>query len=236
MTRSVLSFFLLASAASFSVAACSAGEIAVGTSNQELQKKANGGSSGNGTTCSWDDVVVFGNVSGASGGSDGPTSDGNTGSPLPGDTPTSNDNVGTQSPLPGPYKVGDTFKSLDGCNDCTCTAKGIMCTVKACGGGSTPGNPGNPGPGCTEEAKICPDGSAVGRTGPNCEFAPCPGTQQGCTMDAMQCPDGSYVGRTGPNCTFVCPDPVACTADAKQCPDGSYVGRTGPNCEFAPCP
>jgi len=26
---------------------------------------------------------------------------------------------------------------------------------------------------CTEEAKICPDGSAVGRTGPNCEFAPC---------------------------------------------------------------
>lgn len=27
---------------------------------------------------------------------------------------------------------------------------------------------------CTKEAKICPDGSAVGRTGPNCEFAPCP--------------------------------------------------------------
>ncbi len=26
---------------------------------------------------------------------------------------------------------------------------------------------------CTEEAKVCPDGSAVGRTGPNCEFAPC---------------------------------------------------------------
>ncbi len=27
---------------------------------------------------------------------------------------------------------------------------------------------------CTMEAKMCPDGSAVGRTGPNCEFAPCP--------------------------------------------------------------
>lgn len=27
---------------------------------------------------------------------------------------------------------------------------------------------------CTDEAKICPDGSAVGRTGPNCEFSPCP--------------------------------------------------------------
>ncbi len=27
---------------------------------------------------------------------------------------------------------------------------------------------------CTMDAKVCPDGSAVGRTGPNCEFAPCP--------------------------------------------------------------
>ena len=27
---------------------------------------------------------------------------------------------------------------------------------------------------CTQEAKVCPDGSAVGRTGPNCEFAQCP--------------------------------------------------------------
>ncbi|MFA5996371.1 MAG: hypothetical protein WC790_01455 [Candidatus Paceibacterota bacterium] len=27
---------------------------------------------------------------------------------------------------------------------------------------------------CTMEAKICPDGTAVGRTGPNCEFAACP--------------------------------------------------------------
>lgn len=28
---------------------------------------------------------------------------------------------------------------------------------------------------CTAEAKICPDGTAVGRTGSNCEFAACPG-------------------------------------------------------------
>jgi hypothetical protein len=27
---------------------------------------------------------------------------------------------------------------------------------------------------CTLEAKVCPDGSAVGREGPNCEFAACP--------------------------------------------------------------
>jgi hypothetical protein len=30
---------------------------------------------------------------------------------------------------------------------------------------------------CTQEAKLCPDGSAVGRTGPKCEFAPCPGEE-----------------------------------------------------------
>jgi len=28
--------------------------------------------------------------------------------------------------------------------------------------------------GCTMEAKLCPDGSSVGRTGPNCKFAACP--------------------------------------------------------------
>ena len=27
---------------------------------------------------------------------------------------------------------------------------------------------------CTQDAKLCPDGSYVGRTGPNCEFAACP--------------------------------------------------------------
>ena len=31
---------------------------------------------------------------------------------------------------------------------------------------------------CTEEAKMCPDGSSVGRTGPNCEFAKCPDSTQ----------------------------------------------------------
>jgi hypothetical protein len=28
---------------------------------------------------------------------------------------------------------------------------------------------------CTQEAKLCPDGSYVGRTGPKCEFTACPG-------------------------------------------------------------
>lgn len=65
---------------------------------------------------------------------------------------------------------------------------------------------------CTMDAKMCPDGSYVGRQGPNCEFAACPGE----TRSPAQ--------------------PVACTMEAKICPDGSAVGRKGPNCEFAACP
>jgi len=37
--------------------------------------------------------------------------------------------------------------------------------------------PEPPGPICTRDAQLCPDGSAVGRTGPDCSFPPCPGDQ-----------------------------------------------------------
>ena len=30
---------------------------------------------------------------------------------------------------------------------------------------------------CTADAKLCSDGSYVGRAGPNCEFAACPGAR-----------------------------------------------------------
>jgi len=42
---------------------------------------------------------------------------------------------------------------------------------------------------CTQEAKLCPDGSYVDRTGPDCEFAACP--------DASSTPnDGNGLWRT----------------------------------------
>jgi uncharacterized secreted protein with C-terminal beta-propeller domain len=45
---------------------------------------------------------------------------------------------------------------------------------KSDGGGDAIPNPGD-GVACTLEVMFCPDGvTAVGRTGPNCEFAPCP--------------------------------------------------------------
>lgn len=45
---------------------------------------------------------------------------------------------------------------------------------------------------CTLEAKICPDGSSVGRTGPNCEFAQCPSSTTGPTNISRQS-ENTYV-------------------------------------------
>ncbi|OGH42360.1 MAG: hypothetical protein A3H79_01020 [Candidatus Levybacteria bacterium RIFCSPLOWO2_02_FULL_36_8b] len=64
---------------------------------------------------------------------------------------------------------------------------------------------------CTEEAKQCPNGSFVGRTGPNCEFSPCPITYEGkfcggiaANLPENQCPtgykcqlDGNYPDASG---------------------------------------
>lgn len=69
---------------------------------------------------------------------------------------------------------------------------------------------------CTDEAKVCPDGSAVGRSGPNCEFAQCPTPTPAATTSQPQ----SY----------------ECNQDGFTCPDGSVVGRTGSDCHFAECP
>ncbi len=44
---------------------------------------------------------------------------------------------------------------------------------------------------CTQEAKLCPDGSYVSRTGPNCTFAECPSSGLTCLKDA-DCPSSKY--------------------------------------------
>ncbi len=50
---------------------------------------------------------------------------------------------------------------------------GAGCVAKDTGNQQNP--PAEPEPVfCTQEAKQCPDGSYVGRTGPNCEFTACP--------------------------------------------------------------
>ena len=65
------------------------------------------------------------------------------------------------------------------------------------------------GQACTMEAKICPDGSAVGRSGPNCEFAECPAPRGPVTLTARI---GQEVSGLGVNIT-----PLAVIEDSR-CP------------------
>ncbi len=85
---------------------------------------------------------------------------------------------------------------------------------------------------CTMDAKICPDGSAVGRIGPNCEFAACPEVTA-CPEDAKLCPDGSAVGRVGPNCEFAaCPEsPATSTFKEYKSTDPSVCARIRYTCD-----
>lgn len=68
---------------------------------------------------------------------------------------------------------------------------------------------------CTQEAKLCPDGSAVGRTGPNCVFAPCPDTK----------PNPSPI----PAPTPVPLVPAECGGPGGKCPNGyTCIQKCGP--------
>ena len=60
-------------------------------------------------------------------------------------------------------------------------------------GGFILGNKNSIKTACTLEAKICPDGSSFGRTGPKCEFAACPKEHCGGNIaNAKQCSAGYH--------------------------------------------
>jgi hypothetical protein len=48
---------------------------------------------------------------------------------------------------------------------------------------------------CAADALICPDGSGVGRTGPKCAFAPCPGTEISGTLKKDE--EGFFIENLG---------------------------------------
>lgn len=158
------------------LAACGSDSVTVGAQSSALTKKKDGSPTGDGTSCSWSDTAAYDAVS----------SNGTT-------TTTSRSRA---------YAIGEEFESLDACNDCSCTTKGIMCTLRACSSDPDPGQ----GVACPDIAKQCPDGSYVGASGPDCAFV-CPNVPRACTEEARECPDGkTWVSRTGPSCEFAaCP-------------------------------
>jgi hypothetical protein len=74
---------------------------------------------------------------------------------------------------------------------------------------------------CTMEAKICPDGSSVGRVPPSCEFAPCPAASPSSSADATVS-DG-IIALPGAPADFgfaVSKDQVLATAYIPPCEEG----------------
>ncbi len=99
---------------------------------------------------------------------------------------------------------------------------------------------------CTEEARLCPDGSSVARNIENqCAFDKCPSENADpdeptlCSTDVKICNDGSHVSRNPyKNCNFYecSSEDIYCTQEVKSCPDGTFVGRDPSNgCAFLLC-
>ena len=65
---------------------------------------------------------------------------------------------------------------------------------------------------CNGDAKICPDGSSVGRTGPQCEFAACP------SPDAKEATLTTYLGGS-PTALNITVNPRALVSDSR-CAEG----------------
>jgi hypothetical protein len=93
---------------------------------------------------------------------------------------------------------------------------------------------------CTQEAKICPDGSTVGRVGPNCEFASCPPIATGGNLKtfsdsktgiSFQYPDNlgtTFISPVDwPPAATVSDQPYSCTqAGSETAPAGQTVEKT----------
>jgi len=91
--------------------------------------------------------------------------------------------VPTATPTTGPagkclddgneYSIGDSWG--DGCTVCVCEKMNGKAVVNCALPIACPEPTANATPvACTADAKLCPDGSYVGRVSPSCEFTPCP--------------------------------------------------------------
>ncbi len=87
---------------------------------------------------------------------------------------------------------------------------------------------------CTMDAKICPDGTAVGRVPPSCEFAPCPISTQYCDtgsdcVPAQCCHPSACINKdyapdcSAVSCTASCEGPLDCGAGSCGCVNGVCV-------------
>ncbi|HTK83644.1 MAG TPA: hypothetical protein VL625_01035 [Patescibacteria group bacterium] len=71
---------------------------------------------------------------------------------------------------------------------------------------------------CTMDAKKCPDGSWVSRTGPNCEFAPCPGEKSDEGTDGGEDDGAGNSSGSGESGEGETAPPIYLTPDTPQSP------------------
>ena len=77
---------------------------------------------------------------------------------------------------------------------------------------------------CTQEAKICPDGTSVGRTGPNCEFASCPAVSAATTTPEKESDTAALNQRIYKFGVHITPLEVI---EDSRCPMGVYCIQAG---------
>lgn len=75
---------------------------------------------------------------------------------------------------------------------------------------------------CTAEAKLCSDGSAVGRSGENCEFAPCPELNASAT--------NTIIKTNTTNKKIDCMCPLWSQPSPSFCPNGTIVAGSNDDC------
>lgn len=91
-------------------------------------------------------------------------------------------------------KVGDSFMSSDGCNDCKCMMDGVYCTVRSCSGGDDAGTSGSGD--CIYGGKSYKAGETFKSTD-GCNSCGCnAGGPVTCTAMACAAPGCSYGGKT----------------------------------------
>jgi hypothetical protein len=128
-----------------------------------------------------------------------------------------------------PYKIGDTFKSQDGCNECSCTAQGIACTERAC----APVDGGGGGGTCTYDGQThasgtsfkstdgcntcsCTDGGRVACSLLACAVPPADCKKTGCSNEI--CSDHDVASPCVFSPTYACYDTATCERQADgQC-------------------
>lgn len=83
---------------------------------------------------------------------------------------------------------------------------------------------------CTMDAKICPDGSSVGRVPPSCEFEACPGEGVTGSNVPSVCDEGYYLSETD-SFTLCIPNEYTETTYNKDEYSGAYAFYKIPNTE-----